>query len=128
MARLKGPRGAPVGSASSHYSNYDAEAAHRVDYMASVANEHVLYAFDSTSPEVFDNWDTNPHRTPSVFQANFKPALRLRLTNLARRKKRQECHHRTSVRTSFADQSSRLIPVLKVQSCASACYFSAFVA
>ena len=33
-----------------HYSNYDAEAAHRVDYMASVTGEHVFYAFDSTSP------------------------------------------------------------------------------
>ena len=31
-----------------HYSNYDAEAAHRVDYLASVADEHVFYAFDST--------------------------------------------------------------------------------
>ena len=33
-----------------HWSNYDAEHAHRIDYLATLREAHALYVFDSTSP------------------------------------------------------------------------------
>ena len=36
--------------AAGHYSNYDSEAAHRLDFLASVHGSDVFYIFDSTSP------------------------------------------------------------------------------